>query len=228
MEYYLIENKLTGEPDSYIARTTNLDIVDYDNVIDIVTRRGLTLTDTEVRSAVSELVHVICEELSKGNVVITPFARYSPSISGPFKGKSDTFDTDRHELKLNCAAGKAIEINKSKIKLVKIKHVAAIPTIDSFLNYATRENDVITPGGTVEINGELLKIDTEDNEQGIFLNQNGNSTKISAIIHNLPSKLVFNTPTNLAQGEYQLEIRCKIKNSPTIKTGIYIPSLLVL
>jgi hypothetical protein len=228
MEYYLIPNKISGDPNNYIARVNNLEITTFERVVEKMTRRGLTSTDTEVISTIKELGYVINEELSLGRAVVTPFAKFYPSISGIFNGKDDSFDSKRHNIKAKCSKGKEIVIDESKLQLVKVKHVPATPLIEGFLNYATQENDVITPGGTVEVTGELLKVDTSDNEQGIFLRLNGNATKISAIIHNLPSKLVFNIPAGLAQGDYQLEIRSKINGAATLRTGIYSETLQVL
>ncbi len=228
MEYYLIPNKLLGEPNTYMARVVNLEITNFDRVVEKMTRRGLTSTDTEVRSTIIEMVYVINEELSMGRAVVTPFAKFYPSISGPFDGKEDTFDNKRHQIKAKCRKGKEIKIDESKLQLEKVKHAPAIPVIESFLNYTTQENDVITPGGTVEVNGEMLKVDTSDSEQGVYLKLNGSITKINTIIHNLPSKLVLNIPPNLAQGEYQLEIRTKTNGSETLRTGIYTEALQVM
>ncbi len=228
MEYYLVPNRMTGKPNDHIARVTNLETTFFDRVVEKMTRRGLTSTDTEVRSTIIEMVYVINEELSMGRTVVTPFAVFYPSISGPFNGKEDTFDGKRHVVKAKCRKGKVIKIDESKLQLVKVKHVPATPVVENLLNYATQENDVITPGGTVEVTGDSLKVEASDNEQGIFLRLNGNTTKISAIIHNLPSKLVFNIPANLAQGEHQLEIRTKVNGSATLRTGIYSEALQVL
>ena len=228
MEYYLVPNKMTGKPEDHIARVINLEVTNFNRVVEKMTRRGLTSTDTEVRSTITELGYVINEELSMGRAVVTPFAKFYPSISGIFNGKDDSFDSKRHSIKAKCSKGKEIKIDGSKLQLVKVKHAMATPVVESFLNYTTQENDVITPGGTVEVTGELLKVDVSDNEQGVFLRLNGTTTKISMIIHNLPSKLVFNIPANLPQGEYQLEIRSKINNSTTLRTGIYAEALRAL
>ena len=228
MEYYLVPNKMTGKPEDHIARVINLEVTNFNRVVEKMTRRGLTSTDTEVRSTITELGYVINEELSMGRAVVTPFAKFYPSISGIFNGKDDSFYSKRHSIKAKCSKGKEIKIDGSKLQLVKVKHAMATPVVESFLNYTTQENDVITPGGTVEVTGELLKVDVSDNEQGVFLRLNGTTTKISMIIHNLPSKLVFNIPANLPQGEYQLEIRSKINNSTTLRTGIYAEALRAL
>ena len=111
---------------------------------------------------------------------------------------------------------------------MKVKHTVSLPVIDRFHNYATQEDNVLSPGGTAEISGELLKLDTTDPEQGIFFTLNGTTAKVNVVIHNLPSKLIFNIPQGLAPGDYQLEIRNRANSSTKLKSAIYDELLQVL
>jgi hypothetical protein len=98
------------------------------------------------------------------------------------------------------------------------------------LDYATQEESgTITPGGAAEISGELLKIDTDDPEQGLFLHNNGTTVKIEVIIRNLPSDLIFNFPASLEAGNYQLEIRNKKhKTDKQLKSFVFPQTLTVV
>ena len=80
MKYYLVENKMTGTPDDYTARVTKQETVAYEDIIKMATRRGLSLTDTELNGAINELMYTINELLGSGKIALTPFARFSPSI----------------------------------------------------------------------------------------------------------------------------------------------------
>lgn len=228
MKYYLVENKMTENPDDFTARVTQQETVGYKEIIKMATRRGLTLTDTELNSAITELMYTINEVLGNGKVVVTPFARFSPSISGVFNGKDDVYDSGRHKIKINCSVGKDIKADKENIMREKVKYTIAQPIIDGFLNFATQENNVLSPGGTAEISGELLKLDAMDTEQGIFFSQNGTTARADVIIHNLPSKLIFNIPVALTPGDYQLEIRNRTNGSSKLKNVIFSELLQVL
>jgi hypothetical protein len=158
-----------------------------------------------------------------GNIVETPLGRFSLSICGPFESLDDSFDHNRHYVKVNCRKGDAIKIDPTKLSFEKVKQTQVKPFIDHVLDYSTmEENATITPGGAAEINGELLKMDTEDPEQGLYFIQNGTTTKVDVLIRNLPSDLMFNIPSSRTAGEYQLEIRTKVhKTDKTLKSSLF-------
>ena len=229
MKYFLYSNHLTQDPNDCVARVTQLDNVSYDDVIKLTTRRGLSLTDTELISAVNEIDYTIMDVLSSGRGVDTPFARYRPSISGLFSSKDDFFDPTRHAIKINCLVGRDIKVNANEILLEKVKYTASSPFIERILDYSTQEeNDTITPGGAAEIDGELLKIDLADPLQGLFFVRNGNTTKVQVIFRNLPSELIFNIPATLTVGEYQLEIRNKTNKNDVLLKNHLLSSLLTV
>jgi hypothetical protein len=229
MKYTLYLNRLVTDGISYTARLIQQKVTTYDEVIEKTTRRGIAITDTELIGAVNELTYTIIDELNMGHIVETPLGRFSLSICGPFESLDDSVDLDRHYVKVNCRKGDAIKIDPTKLTFEKVKQTVVAPFIDHVLDYSTmEENATITPGGAAEINGELLKIDTEDPEQGLFFIQNGTTTKVDVLIRNLPSDLIFNIPTSLVAGEYQLEIRNKIhKTDKTLKSTLFQHLLMV-
>ncbi len=227
MKYFLYSNHITQNPDDCVAKVTQQETVSYDELIKMATRRGLTLTDTELTSAVKELTYTMIEVLSSGKAIDTPFVRLRPSIGGVFTNKDDVFDPLRHSIKINCLVGRDINVNSSNIALEKVKYAIATPFIERIFDYSTQEeNDTVTPGGAAEINGELLKIDTEDPLQGLFFINGGNATKVQLIMRNLPSDLIFNIPTTLSPGEYQLEIRNKTNKKDLTMKSFLLSALL--
>lgn len=195
----------------------------------MATRRGLTLTDTELISAMNELLYTINDALSSGKAVDTPFVRFRPSIAGVFSGKEDLFTPTRHYIKINCLPGKELKVDLSGIILEKVKHEALSPFIEEIKDYSTLEiNSLLTPSGAAEVKGEMLKIDLNDPLQGLFFKRNGTTVKVDNLIHNFPSELIFNIPQALTAGEYQLEIRNKTgKKDSVIKTYLF-PQILTV
>jgi hypothetical protein len=227
MKYFLYSPGITSNPNDFVAKVTQQEMISYNELIKMATRRGLTLTDTELISAINELLYTINDVLSSGKAIDTPFARFKPAIGGVFKGKDDVYDPSRHFIRINCLAGKDINIDINKIVVEKIKHESDTPYIESIVDYSSlEENNMITSGGAAEINGELLKINLEDTLQGLFFKRNGSTVKVETFFRNLPSELIFNIPSTLTSGEYQLEIRNKnSKKDNTIRNYLF-PQLL--
>jgi hypothetical protein len=229
MKYFLLENRMTPDPDDCVARVTQQETVTYDELIRMATRRGLTLTDTEMIGAINELTYTIIDVLNSGKAVDTPFVRYRPSIGGVFINKDDAFDALRHSIKINCLVGRDIKVYSNKILLEKIKYASSTPYIERIMDYSTQEeNDTITPGGAAELDGELLKMDMSDPEQGVFFLNNGSATRVQIVMKNLPSTIIFNIPNNIAAGQYQLEIRNRANKKDLVLKSYLLPQLLTV
>jgi hypothetical protein len=223
MKYYVYSNKITSDPNVCLAKVTQQETTSFEELVKKATRRGLTLTDTELKSAIIELTYTIIDELNNGKAVETPFARYRPSISGVFTSKDDTFDSNRHSININCLVGRDIKVDLGNIVLEKVKYTNTNPLIESLLNYSTQEeNSILSPGGAAEIKGELLKLDLDDNEQGLFFINGNSTTKAQVIMRNMPSDLIFNIPNTLTAGEFHIEIRNKAnKKDQNLKTFLF-------
>lgn len=229
LQYALFDNKLTPDPEDCSARVQNVRTIGFDEIVSRMTGRGLTLTDTEVQSVFNEFKHVLNEYLQEGNAISTPFLKIYPSIVGVFANEEDQFDSSRHAVRLNATLGGDISIDQSKIKTQKVKSELSQPEIVTVKDYQTqRENEVLTRGGTVELKGSDLKIYADDPEQGIFIGNDGQEVKVSAIMLNKPSQLIFLVPQDVAGGVVRITIKNKLSGRTTLRTSIYSGTLNVL
>ncbi len=229
LKYVLVDNKLTPDPDDCSARTQDVRNVPFEEVISRMTGRGLTLTDTEVQSVFNEFEHVIIDCLEEGCSVSTPFLKISPSIMGVFHNPDDAFDPARHAVRLNASLGNSIVIDQRKMKLQKEKLSAVQPEIVSVKDYQTMQvNEVIMRNSTVEIKGSDLKIYPEDQEQGIFIGNQGNEVRVSIYMMNKPSLLIFQVPQNVPGGEVYIKVKNKLMKGNTLRTGTFGTNLTVI
>lgn len=229
LKYVLVDNKLTPDPDDCTARTQDLRTVPYEEIIARMTGRGLTLTDTEVKSVFNEFEHLLIELLEEGCAVNTPFIKISPSIVGVFRNADDTFDPARHAVRLNASLGSSIVIDQRKMKLQKEKLSLVQPEILSVKDYQTLQmNEVIKRGGTVEITGSDLKIYPEDLEQGVFIGNQGSEVRVTTYMMNKPSILIFQVPQNVPGGEVYLRVKNKANTGKNIRIGTFSANLTVI
>ena len=230
LKYSLFNNALTADTDDLIARVQNAETVEFTEIMKMLTRRGLTTTDTEAESVVNELIHTINEVISSGKSVNTPLANYRLSIKGVFNHPDDLFDSSKHKVRINCSSGKYVKIDYDVLRLEKVRAETSHPEIDKFIDYATQlENDQFTPGGAAEVKGEMLKLDSEDVTQGLFfIAADSSETRVDIYMRNKPSDLIFNIPAGIVTGTYVLEIRNKNNGSNILKRQKFNQELEVL
>jgi hypothetical protein len=86
-------------------------------------------------------------------------------------------------------------------------------------------NDVITPGGVVQLRGGKLKFLADQPDNGIFLlGENETEFKVLTIVENKPARLIAVLPADLPKGEYFIELRTSFttgKPAKTLKRGRY-------
>ena len=229
LKYVLVDNKLTPDPDDYTARTQDVRTITNDEIIARMTGRGLTLTDTEVKSVFNEFEHLLIELLEEGCAINTPFLKISPSIVGVFSNADDVFDPARHAVRLNASLGSSIVIDQRKMKLQKEKLSLVQPEILSVKDYQTLQmNEVIKRGSTVEITGSDLKIYPEDLEQGVFIGNQGSEVRVTTYMMNKPSMLIFQVPQNVPGGEVYVRVKNKANTGKNIRIGTFSANLTVI
>jgi hypothetical protein len=218
LRYALFKNTLKPGSGELFARVLPVEPVEFSEIMRMLTRRGLSITDTEAESVINELVHTINEVLDSGRGVLTPLANFQLSIKGKFYHPDEVFDPSKHKVHVVCTKGRKIKIDYNTLKTEKLKPETASPQIDKFIDYASQtENNLLTPGGTAEINGDMLKVDTDDVNQGLFfIASDSSETRVTNYMHNRPSMLIFMVPAGLAPGVNELEVRTKVNASTLI------------
>lgn len=229
LEYALYKREILEGEHKFVALVENTETIVLEEIIRRMTKRGLTTTDTEVLSVFNEFIHVLNDLLEEGYAISTPFMKVRPSISGLFADEDDTFDNSRHAIKLNVALGNAIGNDLRKTKPVKKKARKKNPLIEDVYDYQSQsKNEFISRGGTMELNGERLKIDIADPQQGIFMVHGDTLVRVSVYIHNKPSQIVFMAPVDMAQGEVHIIVRNKRRNTNVLCEYQFPASLMVL
>lgn len=227
LRYGLIENKLTADPDDYMAVTQDNQTFSMDQIVDRMISRGSTVTKAEALGVMEELGLAIEDILKEGNNINTSLFGIYPSISGVFNGSSDGFDNKRHAVRINITAGSRLNRILDAIQVQKVNVTSPAPVIEKFINLKSKAvNESFSPGQIAAVTGLLLKFDESDPDQGIFFISNENvETKVTNVSKNKPSELLFFVPDSLTTGSYQIEVRAKLQNRTTIAKGRLLHSL---
>jgi hypothetical protein len=80
-------------------------------------------------------------------------------------------------------------------------------------------NEILTPGGMVNIKGSRIRIGGDNPDVGLFLINQDTQQKVqipaSAIGMNAPSKVMFVAPADLAAGSYLMSIVTQVAGNTT-------------
>lgn len=215
LKYALRENLLTAESDDYMAQTVDARSYNGEQIVELMLKRGSTLTKADAAAAV-ELYNTVCAELvADGCNINTPLMNTSLSISGVFSGAADSFDQSRHAVRLNISAGTLLRDAAAKVRTEKTQAASTDPYIAAVRDVVSGAvNGTLTAGGIIEATGSRLKFDAADTEQGLFLlPESGEAVRCGVVAENKPARLIVMLPADMAAGAYHMEVRTKLDSS---------------
>ncbi|MDE5422127.1 DUF4469 domain-containing protein [Ancylomarina sp. DW003] len=221
LRYGLILNHLTDDPDDYMGLVTDNDTITTEQIVEQMVGKGSTVTKAEALSVIEEFNYAVVDAVANGNNVNTELFKVYPSLSGVFVNDQDTFDKNRHSIRLNLNAGKRLAEAIANIELRKVELSLPQPVIQRFTDLKTKTiNESFSPGQIASVKGALLKFDEEDDKQGIFfIAADSSETRVSNVVKNKPSELLFFVPESLTTGTFQIEVRTIFKNNKSMRTG---------
>lgn len=226
LKYSLRENLLTPEPDDCMAQVQDVRSYSQDEIVELMTRRGTSLTKADISAVLQVFTEVVAELTADGCTVNTPLFNTSFSISGVFSGMADSFDKSRHTVSVNVGAGAKLRGAVKSVRTEKVEAVSTGPYITEAADVVSGAvNSALTAGGILRLTGSRLKFDAADAEQGVFLvpADGGAEVKCAVAAENKPARLMVMVPQDTAPGAYYAEVRTKIvegnKSGKSMKTG---------
>ncbi|MDE7141138.1 MAG: DUF4469 domain-containing protein [Treponemataceae bacterium] len=225
LKYSLRENLLTPEPDDCMAQVQDVRSYSQDEVIDLMMRRGTTLTRADVAAVLQVYTEVIGELTADGSAVNTPLFNTSFSVAGVFTSMADAFDKSRHSVSVNISAGTTLREAVKSVKTEKTESASTDPYITEAADVVSGAvNSTLTAGGILRLTGSRLKFDASDTAQGVFLvPEAGDAVRCSVVAENKPARVMVMIPADIASGTYYAEVRSRFMGNSqagkTLKTG---------
>lgn len=222
LTYYLTPNRISGDDADYLAITVNNETYTIDDIYELMTRQGSTLTKAEALAAFEEITGAIARIVGDGGAVVTPLANIRPTVGGVFNGPEDRFDPKRHEVRIQVSAGLRLRAVREEVPTRKIPERSRQPQLRHYMDKASETRDrTVTPVGGGRITGRMLKFDPDAPAQGIFFvnSDDGTATRVpTRPMRNVPSELIFINP-ELPPGTYRLQVRTLFPDNSTISAG---------
>jgi len=220
IQYTLVENRLTEDPDTFVARVRPRGTADLDYIIKHIVKKGSTVVAADILSVLEDYHEVVETLLQEGMNVVTPTANYRTSIRGLFDGRADGFDPSRHRVVVRLSPGVRLRrAMHNGLQVGRVYQYMPHPMLLDFVDVVSgARNSTVTPGGHGKLFGRLLRFDAEDPEQGVFfVAVDDSATRVEVVPENMPGKLIFLNPS-LAAGAYRLQVRAAL-NGEEVRIG---------
>lgn len=233
IKYGLRENLLTADPDDCMAQVVDARTYSQEDIASEMIKRGSSLTAADIAAYQKLEAEVYADIIENGGNISTPLINTSFSITGVFTNQTDSFDKSRHAIKLNVNAGTALREAASKATAQKVETASTDPYITSVTDKVTGDSTTIKAGSVMELTGSRLKFDAADEEQGVFALTSSGEVRCSTVIENKPARLLVLFPSDIAAGEFCVEVRTKLTGTrgasgKTLKKGGYNKTLMAV
>ncbi|MCP4544404.1 MAG: DUF4469 domain-containing protein [Chloroflexi bacterium] len=178
IKYRIVENNL--KPGSYYARVVQRDVITLEQMIPNVVAKT-ALSGTDVKAVASAITDELVATLAAGHTaVIDGMVRFTVSISGSFENGEVTITKDNAHLNVVAHDERALE-SAVAARASYSRETARVkaPLVDRFFDIATSAYDQYTAGSIVRFNGEDLKFNLANSDEGVFVNDGTTETRLT-------------------------------------------------
>ena len=219
LEYTLETNELTKEPKKYRALVKNSKSYTFEDIANYLIRHNTGLSSAVIYGMWAGIKGAVKEFLSDGGSINTELFKASTSVKGTFNGLDDGFDKSRHQIRLNMRPGPLLMDIPGKLATKKI-----YPGLKTVIHSVTdvmsgKVNGNLTPGKSLKISGQRLKIYGADPSCGLyFVSNKANEAPVkiagAELAVNKPSEIVTVVP-KLKKGIWRLKVITQFSRGQT-------------
>ena len=211
----------------YSAQVVNSRNYTFDDIAKHLVERNTGLSSSAIYGLWEGIKDAVEEFISEGGSIKTELFNARAGIKGIFNGMEDGFDSGRHEIRLNLRPGILLRDIPKKLKVKKLKP-GVKSSILSVLDIKSGSiNNSLTPGKSIRIIGQRIKIDGADPSCGIYFvpakdTEQPVKVDFSDVAVNNPSQIIALVP-RLNKGIWHIKLitqfsygKCSLKAPKTI------------
>ena len=185
------------------------------NILDAMTDAVPLVDLGTVASVLNAYANTVLKVLATGNAV-----KFGELGTFYIAGKGTVENgNEKPKLAVKFSATQTLKDAVQNVEIASSEYIAPSGEITSVTDVASGKTDgTLTANGSVLVEGSSLKVGGEDSgiwfapagESGNVVSNETSWTKVeSALIYNLPSKLLFAIPSSLAGGKYKIIVRTR-------------------
>jgi len=227
IHFSLYPNPFSKQKDEMVARVVARGYASEEEVIERMLMRNPRLNRMQILSVLEEYTHTLEDLLKNGQHIHTPLLKLEASIKGKFNSVIDVYDPRRHQLCVNASPGKRLRKLLNEERAYRQPVNSPQPSIEKFEHFDSQlASHTIMPAMPVRLKGYRLKVNEAAEDEGVYLMSDSQKQyKVPQLMSNKASELFFITPSELEEGSYHLEVRCRQGNSTQLRKHTY-PQLL--
>jgi hypothetical protein len=209
LKAWLKPNKLTTDPNDYIASVISSGSIGTKEIIDEIVNDGIELKADTILNVITRFNSKSSQLVLSGYNVNTGLVYMRPVIKGVFYDKTWKPEVNSVYISMRQGADLAAAVAETSVEILGIQSEPL--EIFSITDQTTGKTDgSLTKGRNAEIKGSYLKIAGENPACGItFTNaatQEVTKLETADIVLNEPSRLLIFVPAPLVAGEYDLTV----------------------
>ena len=215
------DNILTEKEGDYTAKPIVTGSFGNPQIAKRIMKGGLEVREETILYILDMADQAKAEAIAQGISVNDGVGQYLVNTRGSFDGPSAAFNPQIHSLGVTYTIGKTLAALLKKIKVENRGLASLGPVINKVTDSTTlSENDEITPGAPITIEGKNMRVIGEDASVGLFFTPTagGEAKKVSLFFQNDPSKIICVVPA-LSNGTYTMSITTQAgSTNRTVKT----------
>ena len=217
-EVYLRPNTLTKDNDrDCIAEVySHSPTQRNEDIAALITKERSEFRPETILNILNMRDKAVLDFIRDGLSVMDGVSQISPRVSGVWETENAPYDEKIHPRTVDMVstADWRNALDEITVKVLGAKDTTA--KITAVTDTATGLTDgTITIGDDILIEGEKLKVDEKDTEQGVFfLTSDGGEHKTERRLSvNKPSQIIARVPKNIPEGKVQIVVRTKYSGS---------------
>jgi hypothetical protein len=207
----LYDNVLTENPNDFIARVASEKSLGIKDIcLAATTRGGSDISAAAMEHAVNLWLKEMAYSLCDGFSVNAGWFTAQANIKGVFLSPAEKFSPEKHSVSFDFNQGSLLRKELGSVEV----NILGVADASLFIAQVTdvktgSVNDLLTPNRNLRISGGRIKIEGDNEQNGVFFVNQGTSERVKVdstdIVNNNPSELLVVIPA-LAAGEYKIEI----------------------
>jgi predicted histone-like DNA-binding protein len=219
IHYRIEQNSLKGS--CYYARVMRADTVNLAQLVTNISSKT-SLSPSDINGVVTALIEEVTQALIAGNTAeIDGLVSFTPTLIGSFETQDHVVTKANAQLKISTQENRALRANvAAQATYIRESSIVKIPAISNFFDVATQTYDQYTSGSIIRLEGENLKFNLDQPDEGVFVHASVPETRLTTYSISGNKRIDVMIPVDIT-GNLTVIVRTRYTPGGDLRQGIY-------